>query len=221
MELAVVGTAPGLVNQSQATRRTVDKDVTGSSNHVSEEAPIGGVESSWGLDSTSRTQRKTLELASKIRKKPLKVLIDLGSTSNYTSAQECAARSLHIDPGRACERGELRMANGSMVQTAGSVKILLKCGAYCGVIEAMVFLGLDKPMILGIPWLRKENPHIDWTRSAMVVQQKNQWISLHLVQKTNPSAYLVNEISANEAQMMFHRVEMQEAFLGFVRCVNE
>ena len=88
-------------------------------------------------------------------------------------------------------------------------------------VETRVSPGLHKPMILGIPWLRKENPQIDWTRSTVVVQQKNQWISLPLVQKTNPSAYSVNEISANEAQTMFHRGEMQEAFLGFVRCVNE
>ena len=141
----MVSTVPGSVNQSQATRRIVDEDVTGSSNHVSEEATIGGVESAWGLDSTSRTQRKTLELASRIGKKPLKVLIDSGATSNYISAQECVARGLCIDPGRACEKEELRMANGSMVQTAGFVKILLKCGAYRGVVEAQVFPGLDKP----------------------------------------------------------------------------
>ena len=113
------------------------------------------------------------------------------------------------------------MANGSMVQIAGSVKFLLKCGAYRGVVKAWVFPRLDNTMILGIPWLRKENPQVDWTRSTVVVQQKNQWISLPLVQKTNPSAYSVNEISANEAQTMFHQGEMQEAFLGFVRCVNE
>ena len=155
------------------------------------------MESAWGLDSTSRTQRKTLELAGRIGKKPLKVLIDSGSTGNYISAQECAARGLRIDPRRACEREELRMANGSVVQTMGSVKILLKCGAYHGVVEARVFPGLDKPMILGIPWLGKENPHIDWTRSTVVVQQKHQCISLPLVEKTNPLAYSVNEISAN------------------------
>ena len=130
----MVDTMPGSVNQSQVTRRTVDEDITGSSNHVSEEATIGGMESAWGLDSTSRTQRNTLELAGRIGKKPLKVLIDSGSTGNYISTQECVARGLRIDPGRACEREELRMANGSVVQTAGSVKILLKCGAYHGVV---------------------------------------------------------------------------------------
>ena len=72
----MVGIVPGSINQSQATRRTVDEDVTGSSNHVSEEATIGGVESAWGLDSTSRTQRKALELASMIGKKSLTVFID-------------------------------------------------------------------------------------------------------------------------------------------------
>ena len=88
-------------------------------------------------------------------------------------------------------------------------------------VEARVFQGLDKPMILGIPWVRKESPHIDWIRSTVVVQQKNQWISLTLVQKNDPSAYSVNEISANKAQAMFHRGEMQEAFIGVVRRVNE
>ena len=109
------------------------------------------------MDSTGRTQRKTLELAGRIGKRPLKVAIDSGSTGNYISAQECAARGLHIDPRRACEREELRMANGSVVKTTGSVKILLKCWAYHGVVEARVFPGLDKLMILGIPWLRRDN----------------------------------------------------------------
>ena len=68
----------GLVNQRHATQRTIDEDVTGSSNHISEEATIGGVESTWGLDSTSRAQRKTLELAVRIGKKPLKIFIDSG-----------------------------------------------------------------------------------------------------------------------------------------------
>ena len=98
------------------TQRTAAKDVVGSSDRVSEEAAIGGVESAWGLDSTNRTQRKTLELASRIGKKPLEVLIDSGSNGNYISAQECMARGLHTDPGRAYEREELRMANGSVVK---------------------------------------------------------------------------------------------------------
>ena len=76
MELAVAGIALGSVNRSKVTQRSVAEDVTRSSDCVSEEAAIGGVESAWGLDSTSRIQRKTLELAGKIGKKPLKLLMD-------------------------------------------------------------------------------------------------------------------------------------------------
>ena len=47
MESVVVSTVSGSVNQSQATGRTIDEDVAGSSNCVSEEAAIGRVESVW------------------------------------------------------------------------------------------------------------------------------------------------------------------------------
>ena len=127
----MVGTTPGSVNKSQATRKTMDEDVVGSSNGISEEATIGGVESTWGLDSTSRTQRKTLELVGRIGKKPLKVAIDSGSLDNYISAQECAARGLHIDTGRACERGT---ENGKWVS-----------GSNCGI-------GQDFIEMWGLPW---------------------------------------------------------------------
>ena len=92
------------------TRRIAAEDVAKSSNRVSEEATIGEVES------TSRTQRKILELVSRIGKKPLKVFIDSGYTGNYISAQECTASGLHIYPGRAYEREELRMENGLVVK---------------------------------------------------------------------------------------------------------
>ena len=126
----MLGTVLGSVNQSQATRRTVNEDVTRSSNHVSEETTIGGVESTWGLDSTSRTQRKTLELAGRIGKKtPKNTHLTRGLLAIIYQLKNVRARGLCIDPGRACEREELKMANGSVVQTAGYVKILLKCGA--------------------------------------------------------------------------------------------
>ena len=52
------------------------------------------VESVWSTDSTSRTPRRTLELAGRIGKRPVRMLIDLGTTGNYISAQECAKRRI-------------------------------------------------------------------------------------------------------------------------------
>ena len=53
------------------------------------------------------------------------------------------------------------MADGTVVKTKGRVQFVLKCGAYRGQISARVFPNMNKPMIMGIPWLSKENPHID------------------------------------------------------------
>ena len=62
--------------------------------------------------------------------------------------------------------------------------------------EAMVFPQMTKLMILGIPWLVKENPHTNWTRSTVVVQQGQDWIPLPLAKQGEDTlANLVNMIS--------------------------
>ena len=87
------------------------------------------------------------------------MLIDSGSTGNYIDARECAARKLKIQKEDTAE--ELKMADGSVVQTEGQVHITLKCGGYKDVIVARVSPEMSKPLILGIPWLSKANPHVD------------------------------------------------------------
>ena len=79
----------------------------------------GVVESVWSIDSKNRILRRTLELAGRIRKGPVHMLIDSGATGNYISAQECTTRRIKIER----EQGgkELTMANGSSVKTLGRV----------------------------------------------------------------------------------------------------
>ena len=99
---------------------------------------------------------------------------------------------------------------------------MLKCGGYKGQISAWVFPNMNKPMILGIPWLSKENPHIDWTQATVVVNKDHHWISLPLAKplQTNP-IHLTNEISASQANQMLKRKEVERAFLGIIRLVEE
>ena len=75
---------------------------------------------------------------------------------------------------------ELKMADGTMVNTEGRIQLKLKCGGYRGDISAWVFPNMNKQMILGIPWLSKENPHIDWTQVVVVMKKGQDWISLPL-----------------------------------------
>ena len=92
------------------------------------------------------------------------------STGNYISAQECTTRRIKIEK----EQGgkKLTMANGSSVKTLGRVRLDVQYGGYQAIVETRVFPQMTKPMILGMPWLVKENPHINWTRSIVVVQQR-------------------------------------------------
>ena len=117
-----------------------------------------------------------------------------GSIGNYIDARECTARRIKIEAEDQSE--ELKMADGTVVKTEGRVQFVLKCGGYRGQISARVFPNMNKPMILGIPWLSKENPHIDWTQAMVVVNKDHQWISLPLAKplQSNP-VHLANEIS--------------------------
>ena len=69
---------------------------------------------------------------------------------------------------------------------------------------------MNKPMILGIPWLSKENPHIDWTEAIVVVNKDHRGISLPLAKpsQSNP-VHLANEISANQANQMLKSKEVE------------
>ena len=75
------------------------------------------VESVWSMDSSSKTLRRTLELIGRIGKRPVCMLIDSGTTGNYISAQEWAARKIKI--GKEKNGKELMMADGSKVGTLG------------------------------------------------------------------------------------------------------
>ena len=82
-------------------------------------------------------------------------------TGNYIDAREFTPRGIKVEAEDQSE--ELKMADGTMVRIEGRVQFVFKCGRYRGEISAWVFPNMNIQMILGILWLSKENPHIDWT----------------------------------------------------------
>ena len=175
-----VGPEPTLLNQ-EAQPLDVDANIS-VLDSATGRTTVEVEEATAGVASSSRTQRRTLELVARIGHRPLRVLIDSGSTGNYIDARECAARKIKIQKEDQAE--ELKMADGSMVKTEGQVHITLKCGGYKDVIAAQVFPKMNKPLILGIPCLSKVNPHVDWAQLVVVVKQNYQWISLALTKST-------------------------------------
>ena len=102
---------------------------------VPRETTIEVGESMAGVDSSSRTpKRRTLELAARIGRRPMRVLVDSRSTGNNIDAQECGTRRIKIEVEDQAE--ELKMADGTVVKTEGRVQFMLKCGGYRGQISS-------------------------------------------------------------------------------------
>ena len=161
--ISVAGEASGSGMDHQA-RGTVATSAVPSGATVN--FPTNEDSAVWGVNTAMRTQR-TFELAGRVGKRPVSVLLDSGSTGNFVGTQTCTELKLAIKEDAYAE--ELTMADGTTVKTQGKVQIQLRCGEYRGVIQAKVFPGMQKKMILGMPWFQKENPHINWTQGEILV----------------------------------------------------
>ena len=94
---------------------------------------------------------------------------------------------------------------------------MVKRGGYGGEISVQVCPNMNIAMILGIPWLSKENPQINWAQAVVVVNKDHQRISLPLAKprEQNP-VHLADEISTNQMDHMLKRNEVDRAFLGII-----
>lgn len=81
----VVYAGPESSYENQVARRSIDGDITyflnGDFGGTTEEVDI-----SMELDESSRALRRVLELANRIGKRPMNILVDSRSTGNYISA---------------------------------------------------------------------------------------------------------------------------------------
>ena len=112
-------------------------------------------------------QGPVLELSGKIKRRPLKVLIDSGSTGNFISDQVVA--SLHLKVVEDGIRQKLILPDKSIIWAGGWVDSLLTSGEYVRRISARVFPSLHKELILGMPWLVMEDPDISWRNRTVAV----------------------------------------------------
>ena len=150
-----------------------------SPDHVLRGTAVELRESIVGVDFSRKTPRqRTLEFVVRIGCRPLRVLVDLGLIGNYIDVQECVVRGIKVEAEDQAK--ELKMADSTMVRIEGRVRFMLKCGGYRCEISARVFPNMNKQMIIGIPWLSKENPHIDCTQGVVVIKKGQNWISLSL-----------------------------------------
>ena len=139
--------------------------------------PIRPVEATPAeVRSTKRISSHTIELSSKIHRRPIRVLSDSGSTSNYISDKIAHSFNLIVNAEEGSE--QLTLADGSKVQAKGYVSFRLQCSQFNSEVIARVFPNMHQQLILGIPWLKQENPCINWRQGQVSVLKNGQTIFL-------------------------------------------
>ena len=129
------------------------------------------------------------------------MLVDSGSTSNYISAQCQPGLDLEVQPKRDFER--LTLANGSGVHAQGYVRFVLHCGDYDCKILTRVFSNLQEELILGIPWLIKANPTIDWTIRQVKVDRNGMVHTLPCYRRCQNNSSGAERESESEREINF------------------
>ena len=114
----VVSAGPGPSSTSGMVRGSTDGQEVESPDSVPGGTTVEVGEFMAGVDSSSRTPKwRTLELAARIGRRPMRVLVDSGSTGNYIDARECTTRRIKIEAEDQSE--ELKMADGTVSRLKG------------------------------------------------------------------------------------------------------
>ena len=108
-----------------------------------------------------RTDRiSTLKLKGQYWDRPVRIMIDSGSTSNFISRSWV---SQHQIPEQYLENPNVvRLANGEMERVYSYTVAPLTTGEYHQDIMLSVITLQNNDIILGMPWLTFHNPQIDW-----------------------------------------------------------
>ena len=78
-----------------------------------------------------------IELASSVKKRPVKMLQDLGATGNFISDAMTTALKLQVQEYE--DFHELTLTDGTVMLTTGFVQFMMNCGDYKGKIVSRVF----------------------------------------------------------------------------------
>ena len=176
--------------------------------------------SEHGISSAIRIRGFVLELAGRVNKKKIKVLIDSGATGNFISDKVVTTLRLKIVPESEFE--QLTLADGSVIKVVGYVQLCLLCGDYQRIIMARVFPNLHKEIILGMPWLLQENPTIDWTSGIVTIQEDGRILTLPLAKHmTEAEVDSVNLCSAKQMARWIRRKTIDKVFVGIIRWTDE
>ncbi|KAF1313280.1 reverse transcriptase, partial [Globisporangium splendens] len=104
---------------------------------------------------------------------PLRALVDTGASSNFVRNEAVAKHKVPMPDANEEKRMLIRLANGSTVKMPKRVvRLAIKCEDFRGEDE-FILLDLDDKfdLILGMPWLKRYQPSIDWMKMKISVDK--------------------------------------------------
>lgn len=113
-----------------------------------------------------------LKLRGRIDGREAVFLIDCGASCNFMAAS--FAERNHIATKRGRKRMTVTLADGTRKDTRSTVQQApMTIGAYSDRLNCICLPLQGYDVILGMPWLRRENPHIDWRSHRLIIQRES------------------------------------------------
>ena len=109
--------------------------------------------------SITSTSSGFVKLSAKVCDRNIAFLVDSGASNNFISSKllDVLGISCHKGP-----RVRVRLADSSIVNTDRFISVLVDFGGNIGSLLRFTVLDVDCPSILGMPFLERMNPAIDW-----------------------------------------------------------
>ena len=184
-----------------------------------------------GISSAMGFPAPLVEVATRIRGRNVKALIDCGSTGNYISDSLVLALGMEVILEKDFE--VLELANKTTVKVQGYVSFRLDSGEFSCKVIARVFPNLRSEVILGTPWLIKENSDIDWVKPEVKMRRRGQLQVLPLWRDQDSNDEVrcgqsrrvqrarVNMCSAKAFKRYLRKQKQPQAYVAFLRKVDE
>ena len=165
-----------------------------------------------------------IELVLRCKGRILYAYVDSGSTANYMNAE--LARDLNLPIQGKSSRATL--ADGSVTEIDSMVhNVSVRCGDLKTQFSADLFPNLGYDVILGYPWLLRENPSIDFRSGLVTVDRRQRAYTLPIrydppvhkrgngesVEFHNSIRSFVNAVARDKS--------VKPIYLAYIRCVED
>lgn len=145
-------------------------------------------------------------------------LIDCGATKNYMDSK--FQKKAGVD-GAAVLSGKVKLANGSEQSVSHVVpKARVQVGEYKDTLKCYVTdLGGQYDLILGMPWLKRHNPKIDWDTRTVTFSHRgceHTWES----DTAEGCADKIDLLSAMQFKRVVRKDKLKRAYIAVVRSLK-